>query len=114
LRKVACDDCLFPEGSGLTTQKTRLGYSLPEEVGIPSERLSGIEPIALEGIRQRAYPGCQILVAKDGVIIYEREFGHFDYSQSPEVTDGTVYDLASMTKASATLPAIMKLYDEKK
>jgi len=111
--KLPVTTASFPEGSGLTTQKTRLSYSQPEEVGIPSERLSGIEPIALEGIRQRAYPGCQILVAKDGVIIYEREFGHFDYSQSPEVTDGTVYDLASMTKASATLPAIMKLYDEK-
>jgi beta-glucosidase-like glycosyl hydrolase/CubicO group peptidase (beta-lactamase class C family) len=112
--KLPVTTASFPEGSGLTTQKTRLSYSLPEEVGIPSERLTGIEHIALEGIRQRAYPGCQILVAKDGVIIYEREFGHFNYSQSPEVTAGTVYDLASVTKASATLPAVMKLYDEKK
>ncbi|MEL7598988.1 MAG: glycoside hydrolase family 3 N-terminal domain-containing protein [Proteiniphilum sp.] len=104
----------FPEGSGIVTQKTRLGYSMPEEVGIASERLAGIEQIALEGIRQKAYPGCQILVAKDGVIIYEKEFGRFDYGDSPQVTAETVYDLASMTKASATLPAVMKLYDEKK
>jgi len=112
--KLPVTTASFPEGSGLITQKTRLGYSLPEEVGISSERLTDIEPIALEGVRQRAYPGCQILVAKDGVVIYEKEFGHFDYSHSPEVTAGTVYDLASVTKASATLPAIMKLYDEKK
>jgi beta-glucosidase-like glycosyl hydrolase/CubicO group peptidase (beta-lactamase class C family) len=104
----------FPEGSGIVTQKTRLGYSMPEEVGIASERLAGIEQIALEGIRQKAYPGCQILVAKDGVIIYEKEFGRFDYGDSPQMTGETVYDLASMTKASATLPAVMKLYDEKK
>ena len=104
----------FPEGSGIVTQKTRLGYSMPEEVGIASEQLAGIEQIALEGIRQKAYPGCQILVAKDGVIIYEKEFGRFDYGDSPQVTAETVYDLASMTKASATLPAVMKLYDEKK
>lgn len=104
----------FPEGSGLVTQKTRLSYSTPEEVGISSEQLDGIERIALEGIRQKAYPGCQILVAKDGVVIYERAFGHFDYHHSPEVTSETVYDLASVTKASATLPAVMKLYDEKK
>lgn len=104
----------FAQGTGIETKKIRLGYSLPEEVGIPSERFHNIESIALEGIRQRAYPGCQILVAKEGVVIYEREFGKFDYGQSAEVTDETVYDLASVTKASATLPAIMKLYDEKK
>ena len=104
----------FPGGSGLLTRKTRLSYSMPEEVGIPSEHLEGIGQIALEGVRQRAYPGCQILVAKDGVVIYEKEFGHFSYGHSPEVTAGTVYDLASVTKASATLPAVMKLYDEKR
>lgn len=104
----------FPEGSGLITQKTRLGYSLPEEVGISSERLTDLEAIALEGVRQRAYPGCQVLIAKDGVVIYEKSFGRFNYGRSPEVTNETVYDLASVTKTSATLPAIMKLYDERK
>src|SRR5699024_10031196 len=92
----------------------RLSYSLPEEVGINSSRLENIEHIALEGVRQRAYPGCQILVAKDGVIIYEREFGNLNYGNSADVTSETIYDLASITKASAALPAIMKLYDEKK
>lgn len=104
----------FSEGSGIDTQKTRLGYSMPEEMGIPSERFAGIEHIAIEGIRQKAYPGCQILVVKDGMVIYEKEFGRFDYGESPQVTGETVYDLASVTKASATLPAVMRLYDEKK
>ncbi|MDD2606712.1 glycoside hydrolase family 3 N-terminal domain-containing protein [Lascolabacillus sp.] len=104
----------FKEGTGIDTEKIRLSYSLPEEVGLKSELFDNIENIALEGIRQRAYPGCQILVAKDGVIIYEREFGKLSYGESPDVTSETVYDLASVTKASATLPAVMKLYDEKK
>lgn len=104
----------FKEGTGFITTKTRLSYSLPEEVGVNSARLENIEHIALEGVRQRAYPGCQILVAKDGVIIYEREFGNLNYGNSPDVTPETIYDLASVTKATATLPAIMKLYDEKK
>ncbi|MBK5196008.1 MAG: serine hydrolase, partial [Proteiniphilum sp.] len=112
--KLPVSSGAFKEGTGLSTQKVRLSYSLPEEVGISSERFHNIESIAMEGIRQRAYPGCQILVAKDGVVIYEREFGKFDYGQSAEVTGETVYDLASVTKASATLPAVMKLYDEKK
>ena len=86
---------------------------MPEEVRINSSSLENIEHIALEGVRQRAYPGCQILIAKDGVVIYEREFGNLNYGDNRDVTSETVYDLASVTKASATLPAIMKLYDEK-
>lgn len=103
----------FTEGSGIDSKKSRLGYSLPEEVGISSESLRKIEDIVMEGIEERAYPGCQILVAKDGVVIYEREFGELDYAGSLKVTQETVYDLASVTKASATVPAIMKLYDDK-
>ena len=104
----------YKANTGLVTPKTRLAYQLPEDVGIDSERLNSIERIALEGIRQKAYPGCQILVAKDGVIIYDKSFGSFEYGVSSKVTDETVYDLASITKATATLPAIMKLYDDKK
>ena len=104
----------FHAHKGLTTSKTRLAYQLPEEVGINSEQLSSIDRIALEGIRQKAYPGCQILIVKDEVVIYDKQFGRFEYdSNSSEVTDQTVYDLASVTKATATLPAIMKLYDNK-
>ncbi len=112
--KLPVSTTAIKEGTGLNTEKIRLGYSMPEEIGLVSERFSEIESIAMEGIRQRAYPGCQILVAKDGVVIYEREFGKFNYGENTEVTDETVYDLASVTKATATLPAIMKLYDEKK
>jgi beta-N-acetylhexosaminidase len=102
------------EGTGADTEKTRLAYSMPEEAGLTTESLDNIENIALEGVRQRAYPGCQVLVAKDGVVIYNRSFGYLDYNQDKEVDDNTVYDLASVTKVTATLPAVMKLYDEKK
>ena len=103
----------YQANNGLTTPKTRLGYQLPEEVGISSNQFNAIERIALEGIRQKAYPGCQILIAKDGVVIYDKQFGSFEYGPSNKVTDQTVYDLASITKATATLPAVMKLYDNK-
>lgn len=104
----------FGVNTGIDTKKIRLSYSLPEEAGIPSGSLQNIESMALEGIRQHAYPGCYVLVVKNGVVIYDKGFGNFEYSQGPAVTDETVYDLASITKATATLPALMKLYDEKK
>ncbi|HCO66212.1 MAG TPA: glycoside hydrolase, partial [Dysgonomonas sp.] len=73
-----------------------------------------IENTVAEGISQKAFPGCQVLVAKDGVVIYNRSFGTFEYNKQREVNNEDIYDLASMTKATATLPALMKLYDEKK
>ncbi|MDO5523031.1 MAG: glycoside hydrolase family 3 N-terminal domain-containing protein [Bacteroidia bacterium] len=104
----------FGVNTGIDTKKIRLSYSLPEEAGIQSLLLNNIESIALEGVRQRAYPGCYVMVVKDGTVIYDRGFGHFEHASGSRVTDETVYDLASITKAAATVPAIMKLYDEKK
>lgn len=104
----------YPAGTGINTSKIRLDYSLPEEVGISSAGFNHIENIALEGIRQKAYPGCYIMIIKDGVVIYDRAFGNLEYGKSSEVDENTVYDLASVTKTAATLPAFMKLYDEKK
>jgi len=112
--KLQVSAASFPLNTGIETNKIRLAYNLPEEVGIGAEALAGIEEIAREGIKNRAYPGCQILIAKEGVVIYEKSFGNFEYGISSAVTEETVYDLASVTKATATLPAVMKLYDQKK
>lgn len=104
----------FKEGTSLKTNKERLSYSLPEEVGIPSEQLAAVDRIVQDGLNQKAYPGCQVLVAKDGVVIYNESFGTFSYDSKKKVTNDDIYDLASATKGLATVPAVMKLVDEKK
>lgn len=104
----------FNTNTGINTNKTRLEYSQPEEVGLSSSLFDNIENIALEGVRQKAYPGCYVMVIKDGTIIYDRAFGNLEYSKGSKVTEETVYDLASVSKVTATLPALMKLYDEKR
>ena len=103
---------LFPAGTGVITKKTRLGFHEPEEVGVNSYKLREIDYIVEEGLAQNAYPGCQVLVAKDGVVIYNKSFGHYDYTKRQEVTESTVYDLASISKATGTLLALMKSYDD--
>lgn len=105
---------LFYSGTGIFTEKTRLGYHEPQEVGLDPERLSEIGKIAEEGLKARAYPGCQLLVAKDGMIVYSQAFGSLEYNKKQQVTEETVYDLASSSKASGTLLAVMKAYDEDK
>jgi CubicO group peptidase (beta-lactamase class C family) len=93
---------------------TRLEFVFPEEIGIPSEKLKTIDSIALSGIDKRAYPGCQVVFALDGKIFYNKSFGHPRYEDTVKVTNGDIYDLASVTKVAATTLAIMKLVEEKK
>lgn len=105
---------LYKAGDGMDTKKIRLSYNLPEEIGLNSECFASIDSIVYEGMNAQAFPGCQILVAKDGVVIYDKAFGSYEYDGKKKVDTEVIYDLASMTKAVATLPAIMKLYDQQK
>lgn len=98
------------EGMGETTRAIgRLGYSLPEDVAMDSRILDKIDLIAHEAITDQATPGCQVLVAKDGKVVFQRSYGYFTYDSLQKVTDETVYDLASITKVAATLQTIMFL-----
>jgi len=105
---------IFDYGAGLETAKVRLSYQKPQEVGMNGTVLKKIDAIVNEGIKKQAFPGCQIVVAKNGVVVYNQTFGFFDYANTHPVEGSDVYDLASMTKALATVPAIMKLTDAKK
>lgn len=105
---------LYIAGTGLFTEKTRLGYHEAEEVGLSQFRLDVIDKIVSEGLEEKAFPGCQVLVAKDGMIVYNKSFGYQDNTFEYPVTETTVYDIASMSKAAGTLLAVMKAYDEKK
>ena len=102
---------MYRTGTGIRTEKTRLGYHKPEEVNINPNKLKDIDIIVREGIDKEAYPGCQVIVAKDGMIIYNKQFGHYDYTKKEEVSQNSVYDLASVSKATGTLLAVMKTYD---
>ena len=73
-----------------------------------------IDSIANDAIARKAFPGCVVLAAKDGKVIYHKAFGHDEYEPSPAVSLENIYDLASVTKTSATTVAIMKLYDQGK
>ncbi|MCE2789749.1 MAG: serine hydrolase [Saprospiraceae bacterium] len=91
----------------------RLGYSLPEMKGMNSDSLRGIDTILTHAIKQGEIPGAQVLVAKDGRIVYEKNFGTL-YSNGPAVHQNSIYDVASVTKALATTLGVMDLVDKGK
>ena len=71
-----------------------------------------IKLIASEAIDSGATPGCSILVAKNGKIVYEQTFGSLTYENKTPVTDETIFDLASLTKVTATLQAVMFMQEK--
>ncbi|HMO40808.1 MAG TPA: glycoside hydrolase family 3 N-terminal domain-containing protein [Saprospiraceae bacterium] len=104
-----------PYGAGIMIEKpVRMGYADPQQMGLNPETLAQIDEIALEAIAAKATPGCVVLVAKDGQIVYEKAFGHHTYSGNQPVQTTDLYDLASITKIAATTLAVMKLYSEGK
>lgn len=63
-------------------------------------------------IESKAFPGAQLLVAKNGSIIFHKAYGFHTYDSLQPVKNDDLYDLASVTKVTTALPAIMKLVDE--
>jgi len=119
---------LFATGDGMTLSPETPHRFIPEEYGMNSRLLSRIDTIATEGIRKGAYPGCQIAIFKNGKELYNKAFGAHTWAKGSvaasagasalmlnvpvPVKKTDVYDLASLTKTTATLLAVMKLYDK--
>ncbi|GAB4319852.1 MAG: glycoside hydrolase family 3 N-terminal domain-containing protein [Bacteroidales bacterium] len=96
----------------LRNSLSRLSYTIPQEQGIEPEWLAPIDSIIRENIAQKAMPGCQVLMAVDGKVIYNKSFGYHTYRRGRFVRPDDLYDLASVTKVAATTLSLMKLYDE--
>jgi len=106
---------VFEKGSGVTTgNPIRLGYSIPEAAGLSGEKLNQIDTIVRDAMNACAFPGCQVLVARHGKIVYQKSFGTFTYGLRDTVQNNSIYDIASVTKIMATALGTMKLYDKKK
>ncbi len=109
-------DNRFPYNSGIDLKKNKsLRFGIPEEVGINSKLLTRkVDSIANLGIDSAAFPGCQVLIAKNGAIIFHKCYGYYTYKKKELVKTDNIYDWASLTKITGPLPALMKLNDEGK
>jgi CubicO group peptidase (beta-lactamase class C family) len=103
----------YRAGDGVTTEEIlRLGYGLPEEAGMDSRLMYKIDSMALDAIQVKAMPGCQILAARNGLVFYHKAFGYHTYGRQDTVCWDDLYDVASITKITATLPVLMQLTQE--
>ncbi|MBN1143661.1 MAG: serine hydrolase [Bacteroidales bacterium] len=99
--------------SGLKMESLgRLKFTIPLEAGMSEDTLQKIDDLIYKAIESQAFPGCQVLVARKGRIIFNKAYGTQVYKGQKPVAITDLYDLASVTKAAATTQAMMKLVDE--
>ena len=106
----------WPSGFGITTPgNLRLQYGLPENAGLSSEILNRkIDSIANIGLKAKAYPGCEVMIARKGIVVFHKTYGFHTYNDRISLRKDDLFDLASVTKVSSTLAGLMLLDSEGK
>ncbi len=105
----------FPRGLGMQDNNVvRLHYDLPEQDTLETGQLMKIDTLVNEGLAAKAYPGCQVLVARHGAVVWNKAYGSPTYANTRPVRTDDIYDLASISKVAGTTLALMKLADEGK
>ncbi len=106
----------FRYDDGLDTPALgRLKYTVPEEVGLDSEIITArIDSIANLAVSRGATPGCVVQLAKDGKVFFRKAYGHPTYESNVPLRLTDLYDLASVTKVTASTLALLSLYGEGK
>lgn len=122
-RQVAADllnGTISTEGTlPVSVCEYRYGAGIRQKADIPQltmeqSKFKAVDSIIEDAIGKEAFPGCVVLAARNGRIVYHKAFGNYEYGPSPAMNYGSIFDLASVTKVSATTISIMRLYDEKK
>lgn len=108
---TVCEGFRFGDG---IVYNNMLPLAAPESVGLISDSLNKIETIAKAAIDSGATPGMVVLVAKNGKLVYHKSFGYVNTDRKVPMSNDMVFDLASVTKISATTVSMMKLYEEGK
>lgn len=103
----------FPVNTKITTNYLgRLSYGTPESVGMNSARLKEVDRLARRVVSENMAPGAQVLVARHGKVIFQKNYGYHTQEQKIAVEDDHIYDVASLTKILATVPILIKLVDQ--
>ncbi len=98
-------------GHGLKLEPIgRTGYSYPSLQHLDNNSLNKIDGIIEGAIRSRATPGCQLMVLRNGKVVFDKSYGYQTYKKRRKVNENTIYDLASVTKVLATTQILMELY----
>jgi len=93
----------------------RVPKARPREAGMDGRRLARIDDVVAKGIADGQMPGCVVLIARRGKIVFLKAYGNRQVEpEKAPMTIDTVFDLASITKAVVTATSVMVLRQQGK
>jgi beta-glucosidase-like glycosyl hydrolase/CubicO group peptidase (beta-lactamase class C family) len=97
-----------PNLRGGTTTTPNTGSTIKTGAGAYTE----IDNLINDAIAQNAFPGCQLLIASKGRVVYNKSYGYYTYDKKQTVHNQSIYDIASVSKIAATTLEVMRLYEQ--
>jgi len=113
--RVFCFLLLIVTAQGLCAQSIK-GFSSvnrPAEAGFSEARLSHIDNMLEEHVKNQTIPGAVALIVRNGQIVYYKAFGYSDVERRSVLKKDDIFRIASQTKAITSL-AVMMLWEEGK
>lgn len=90
-----------------------LTRATPAEVGMDADALDRVDAAVRAAITAGVTPGAALAVGRHGRLVRLTGFGRTDRREGyAQVTDSTIYDMASLTKVVATTSSIMALVSD--
>ena len=94
-----------------TTTLDRLSYGLPSNIIFDLNKLNSIDLFVEDAIENKMTPGAQVLIAKNGKVIFNKNYGYKTYNKTEPIDWDNIYDLASLTKILSSVPLLMNEYE---
>lgn len=99
-----------PAGTGLVRYRSTTSDGRPEQFGVDAKLPQQLQQVLDKAVADHAFPGAVCLVARNGWNLVRVSAGKVGYAEADaKVAPDTLYDLASLTKVCATVPAVLRL-----
>ncbi len=77
--------CEFKYGAGIMQK------AVTPQLTMEQDKFRTVDSIAEDAIAKKAFPGCVILAAHNGEIVYHKAFGNYEYGPSPAMNFGKYF-----------------------
>ena len=102
----------YPLHSSIKTKTiNRLSYGLPSDKNFDLDILNSSDSVVEDAIQKRMTPGAQVLVSKNGKVVFNKSYGYKTYKKNNQIKWDHIYDLASLTKILSSVPLLMNEFE---
>ncbi len=91
----------------LPARAQELPVSIPEAVGMSSERLERLSAVLRQYVSEGRLPGGHTVVLRKGLVVFDEAFGELDMESDTAMPSDAIYRIASQSKAIISVGVLM-------